>query len=172
MNYLIPIISLIWLIIIGDWKSILFGLSFMFFSKFILALIASPNIILAFIANFTNKFNSKIIDSILLFIGSIINSLAITIVGSIVIFVFCKEKTGTILVPYILASFSIVNSIYEKEFIEDIPILVLSSYLGSLISLIYLYISSDLFTSIIIYGIINILGSVIQSLSSKREIYY
>jgi hypothetical protein len=171
-NYILPIVAIIWLIYLGDWSRLIFGVVFSFSSNYILMILSSPNIILAsFYVKFqdanVNKFNIT-----LSFLGSFFNSLAYSLYGAITILVFFSTTNGNNLIPYYIASFTIINTIYTTEALEDMPIQVMANHITSIVAILLLFLNNDVLISIIILFIGNIVGAIIQTRSNYNSRIY
>lgn len=135
LNFGSPIVALIWLIVIGDWRTIILGVLFLVVSNLVLGLLSLPQMIVGAFLAAGDESKAK---GAKIFAASILNAITVVAYGTLAAWLLYRPHEGSSPIPYALLCFTVATSVFGQKETESNPYAVIpmiANYVGAFAAL-------------------------------------
>jgi hypothetical protein len=168
LNFGSPLVALVWLIVIGDWRTIIVGIVFLLVSNFVVGLLSLPQMILGAFLVSGDQEKAK---GLKVFGASMLNAITVVAYGTLAAWLLYRPHENTSPVPYALLCFTVATSIYGQKETENNPYAVIpmiANYVGALAAMtISIFTYPSMGSVFLVYCIANVLATIVNGIGAS-----
>jgi len=170
LNFGAPLIALVWLLALGDWRTIVLGITFLVISNHLLALLALPQLLCTILIKDETEGGNPIAIAL---VGSLLNAITSVLYVAIATLVLYRPQDDTSPIPYAIICFVAATSIYTPERggnNEYAFIPLVANYIAAFIAAIALILAHpNLLVPLSVYASIVMIGVPMNAIRVARR---
>lgn len=173
------VMSAIWLIAIGEWWYLLFGIVFMFSSSLVIMIVPLPALLFSIPAIMSLEKKQLLLGKTLLFLSNIVSAISISALSILIFWHFTENSSDVNLIPVLMWSYAVAMTPWtsavgkEQENGDSAIASLISTYFqmsAYIIGAIIFYLGYSLFAVVLVFTVVMALSVILQTYITNRDI--
>lgn len=170
LNFGSPLVALVWLIVLGDWRTIIIGILFLVVSNLVLGLLSLPQMIIGAFLVAGDESRAK---GFKILVASLLNAITVVAYGSLAAWLLYRPKEIGSPIPYALLCFTVATSVFGQKETENNPysvIPMIANYAGAVIAMVVsMFTYPAMGVVFLIYAGFNVMAAIANGIGASLK---